>query len=136
MNSECSRPAARTRREFLVVVGAVGAIALTGCGGPNPEEKPVSKLIIVAHIHAKPENESQVRAELEKLIPITRAEEGCIQYDLHRDNEDPAHFMFYETWASRDLWQTHMNAPHLAAYMKATDGMVAEFTLHEMTKIA
>ncbi len=44
--------------------------------------------------------------------------------------------MFYETWESRELWQAHMNAPHLAAYQEATDGRVAEFTLHEMTKIA
>jgi len=30
-----------------------------------------------------------VRAELEKLVPITRAEEGCVRYDLHQDDEDP-----------------------------------------------
>jgi hypothetical protein len=29
-----------------------------------------------------------------------------------------------------------MNAPHLAAYMKATDGAVAAFTLNEMTQIS
>ncbi|MEM9449380.1 MAG: antibiotic biosynthesis monooxygenase, partial [Cyanobacteria bacterium P01_E01_bin.6] len=23
---------------------------------------------------------------------------GCIQYDLHEDNENPAHFVFYENW--------------------------------------
>lgn len=42
--------------------------------------------------------------------------------------------MFYENWESRELWQIHMNAPHLASYMKATDGAVAEFTLNEMTQ--
>lgn len=94
------------------------------------------KLTIVANIHAEPEHQERIRAELEKLVPITRAEEGCIQYDLHQDNEDPAHFMFFETWESRELWQVHMNAPHLAAYLKATEGAVAEFTLHEMTQIA
>lgn len=91
------------------------------------------QLTIVAHIHAKPDHIAQVQAELEKLIPTTRAEPGCLQYDLHRDNADPAHFMFYENWTSRALWQAHMNAPHLAAYMRATEGAVAEFTLHEMT---
>jgi quinol monooxygenase YgiN len=96
----------------------------------------MSQLTIVANIRAKPEHQEQVRTELEKLIPITRQEKGCLLYDLHQDDADPAHFMFYETWKSRELWQAHMDAPHLAAYMKATDGMVAEFTLHEMTKIA
>lgn len=96
----------------------------------------MTKLTIVANIRANPDQIALVQAELEKLVPITRAEAGCIQYDLHRDNTNPAHFMFYENWESRELWQTHMDVPHLAAYMKATDGAVAEFTLNEMTQIS
>lgn len=94
------------------------------------------KLTIVANIYANPDKIELVKAELEKLVPITRAEAGCIQYDLHRDNENPAHFTFYENWETRELWQTHMGAPHLAAYMAATDGAVTEFTLSEMTHIS
>lgn len=95
----------------------------------------MTSLTIVANIKANPDQIDLLRAELEKLVPVTRAEAGCIRYDLHRDNDNPAHFMFYETWESRELWQIHMNAPHLAAYMKATEGAVAEFTLNEMTQI-
>jgi len=95
----------------------------------------MTKLTIVANIKANPEKIDLVKAELEKLIPITRAEEGCINYDLHQDNDNPAHFVFYENWESRGLWQTHMNAPHLAAYMEATEGAVEEFTLNEMTYV-
>ena len=93
------------------------------------------KLTIVANIYTNPSQVDLVKAELEKLIPITRAEKGCIQYDLHQDNDNPAHFVFYENWESRELWQTHMNAPHLAGYMQSTDGAVMEFTLSEMTHI-
>lgn len=95
----------------------------------------MSKLTIVAKIKANPTKVELVKAELLKLIDITRAEEGCINYDLHQDNENPVYFMFYENWESRALWQTHMNAPHLAAYMSATEGAVDEFTLNEMTRI-
>ncbi|MDC0738837.1 putative quinol monooxygenase [Cognatishimia sp. SS12] len=95
----------------------------------------MSKLTIVANIIAKDDKIDLVKAELQKLIEITRAEDGCINYDLHQDNENPAHFMFYENWASRALWQAHMSAPHLAAYMEATEGAVADFTLNEMTII-
>lgn len=92
-------------------------------------------LTIVANIHAKADKVDLVKAELLKLIPITRSEAGCIQYDLHQDNENPAHFVFYENWENRELWRTHMNAPHLAAYMAATEGAVDAFTLNEMTKV-
>lgn len=95
----------------------------------------MTKLTIVANIKANPDQTALVKAELEKLIALTRAEAGCIGYDLHQDNDNPAHFMFYEIWESRELWQTHMNAPHLAAYMAATDGAVADFILNEMTHI-
>lgn len=93
----------------------------------------MSKLTIIANIHANVDKIELVKAELLKLVPITRAEEGCINYDLHQDNEDSAHFTFFENWENRELWQTHMGAPHLAAYLAATDGAVAEFILNEMS---
>jgi quinol monooxygenase YgiN len=68
-----------------------------------------------------------------KLIEPTRAEEGCLQYDLHQDNENSAHFTFYEKWENRDLWQKHMNNEHLKNYMKATEGAIENFTINEMT---
>ncbi|EEA92716.1 putative quinol monooxygenase [Pseudovibrio sp. JE062] len=92
-------------------------------------------LTIVANIHAAKGKEDLVKVELEKLIDITRAEAGCLQYDLHVDNDNPGHFMFYENWVNRELWQEHMNAPHLAAYMVATEGAVDEFTVNEMSRI-
>ncbi len=95
----------------------------------------MSHLTIVANIHANPDKIELLKMELEKLVPITRAESGCVQYDLYQDNDNPAHFVFYENWESRELWQTHMNAPHLTAYMEATDGAVAQFTLNEMTRV-
>ncbi|MCL9783615.1 antibiotic biosynthesis monooxygenase [Vibrio sp. S4M6] len=95
----------------------------------------MTKLTIVANIVANEEKVELVKAELIKLINITRSEEGCINYDLHQDNENPAHFMFYENWASRELWQVHMETQHLQDYMQATEGCVENFTLNEMTQI-
>ena len=96
----------------------------------------MTTLTIVANIKANVDNVELVKAELLKLIEVTRAETGCINYDLHQDNENPAHFMFYENWQSRELWQMHMANQHLQDYMKATEGAVAEFTLNEMTQIS
>jgi len=95
----------------------------------------MSSLTIVAKILAKSEKQELVKDELMKLIIITRKEEGCINYDLHQDNENPNLFLFYENWENRELWQKHMNGTHLTDYMKATDGAVEEFTLNEMSKI-
>ncbi len=93
------------------------------------------QLTIVAQILAKDEKRELVKNELLKLIETTRAEEGCINYDLHQDNQNPNLFLFYENWTRRDLWQKHMENSHLAEYMKATEGAIAEFTLNEMSPV-
>jgi quinol monooxygenase YgiN len=96
----------------------------------------MANLTIVANIIAKADKVEFVKAELLKLIDITRAEEGCINYDLHQDNDNPAHFVFYENWTSRELLQKHLDNQHLKDYVAATDGAVESFVLNEMTKIA
>ncbi|MDY6854352.1 MAG: putative quinol monooxygenase [Thermodesulfobacteriota bacterium] len=90
----------------------------------------MAKLTIVANITAKADKIDLVKAELEKLIDITRAEEGCLQYDLHQDNENPPQFLFYKNWESRKLWQADMNNQHLKEYTAATNGAFEAFTLH------
>ena len=94
------------------------------------------KFNIVANIKAAPGKIDLVKAKLEKLIPITHAEADCIQYGLHQDNDNPANFMFYENWGSRELWQVHMSAQHHSDYMSATEGAVADFMLNEMTHVS
>jgi len=92
-------------------------------------------LTIIAKIEANPDQIELVKTELLKLIEPTLQEMGCIQYDLHQDNDNPAVFLFYENWESRDLWQDHMINTHLAEYGRATAGAIASFTLNEMTKL-
>lgn len=91
-------------------------------------------LTIVAHITAKPDQVDLVRKELESLIPATRAETGCLEYELHLDNENPAHFMFYETWQSPEDWQSHMKSAHLQQVLKAVEPVLEEVKIYQMTK--
>ena len=94
------------------------------------------QLVIVAEIVVKPDQVDLVKNALLKLIEPTRKEKGCLQYDLHQDNENSNAFLFYERWGSRELWQDHMSNAHLAEYMAVTKDAVADFKLHEMSHIA
>ena len=96
----------------------------------------MTQLTITAYIKTKVHKIDMVKAELLKLIDFTRAEEGCINYDLHQDNENPAHFLFYENWESWEHWQTHRNNTHMRDFRAATEGCIEEFLVNEMTKIA
>jgi len=54
------------------------------------------KLTEVANIHVKPDKIDLVKAKFLKLIEPALIEEDCINHNLHQDNENPTHFIFYE----------------------------------------
>jgi quinol monooxygenase YgiN len=93
------------------------------------------KLTIVAKIFAKEERRDLVKSELIKLIEPTRAEEGCINYDLHQDHKNPNLFVFLENWESSALLQKHLANTHIKAYQKATEGAIESFELQELKQI-
>ncbi len=92
-------------------------------------------LILNAHIHATPGQRDQLKAELLKLVPPTRAEVGCNFYELHEDLSDENHFMFHESWKNREASDQHMKTDHIAAFRAVTAGMIADFKLYEMRKL-
>ncbi|WP_354644382.1 putative quinol monooxygenase [Kitasatospora camelliae] len=51
----------------------------------------------------------------QRLAPIVRAEQGCLQYDLHRVVDDPDRFVLVELWASRDALAAHEATAHMVA---------------------
>jgi len=92
-------------------------------------------LTIIARIEAKENHIELVKKEVLKLIEPTRKEEGCIQYDLHQDNEDPKVFIFFEIWETQELWQAHIENTPLQNFIKVTDGLLADLTVNQMSKM-
>ena len=73
------------------------------------------KIDVVAHIHAKPGKEADVRAVLEGYIAPTLNENGCLRYDLFVDADDPSKFTFIEEWSSREALNAHGQSAHITA---------------------
>ena len=92
----------------------------------------MSKFVLFATIKAKPGKADLVKTELAKLIAPSRAEAGCIQYDMTQDNSNPELFMAYEIWETREAWQAHMKTEHLTDLVKNTEGCM-ELTVNETT---
>lgn len=82
-------------------------------------------ITVIAFIKAKPGKEEQMKQALLALIPPTRREKGCINYDLHQWPEKPGQFVFYENWESRELLDKHLAAAHLQAFEKAAGDWLA-----------
>jgi quinol monooxygenase YgiN len=81
---------------------------------------------VVARVRARRGMEREVRRACLALVAPSRAEQGCINYDLHQSEDDPCLFMFYENWESREDLERHLATAHALLFDETTDGMLAE----------
>jgi quinol monooxygenase YgiN len=84
------------------------------------------KLTVVARIRAKPGKEAEVQQALLTLVAHTRAEAGCLNYDLHVSHDDPALFLFYENWEGQAHLDAHAQSPHIQAFRAGAAALLAE----------
>lgn len=93
------------------------------------------KLTVLARVYAKEDAAEKVRQECLALVAPSRAEKGCINYDLHQSVDDKTLFVFYENWMSREALERHLEMPHSLRFDERTDGLLAretEITFWEM----
>ena len=93
-------------------------------------------LTVVAILKAKKGMEAEVEAELQSLIGPTRREPGCLNYDLHQLNDDPAVCLFHENWKSKEDLDQHLAMPYLQKFQGRAEELLAEpVDLKLLTKI-
>lgn len=80
---------------------------------------------IVATVVARPETCDELQAILLSQVGPTRAEAGCVTYELHVDPADPCVFVFYETWRTQSDLDAHMKMPHLQPLQSQADRLLA-----------
>jgi quinol monooxygenase YgiN len=80
---------------------------------------------VVARIVAKPESVEIVRDGLLSLLEPTRAEPGCILYELMQNTADSTDFTFYEEWTDEASLNAHGAAAHLKSTFRKLDGHLA-----------
>jgi len=73
----------------------------------------MKNVTVVATFQAKPGKEAELQKALISLVAPTRQEAGCLNYDLHRQPEDPAKFLFHENWTSKAHLDAHLKNTHL-----------------------
>lgn len=92
-------------------------------------------LVIFARLLAKSGQEEAMKAECLRMIEPTRAETGCIFYDCHQSDENPAVFFFHESWTDRDALGQHMGTPHMQHMDKAIAALQVEHYSVVITKM-
>ena len=83
-------------------------------------------LTVLAHVRARAGQEGELRDLLNSLLEPTRAEAGCVCYDLHQAVGDPTRFVFHEDWRSQADLDRHLASPHVASVLARLPGLLAE----------
>jgi quinol monooxygenase YgiN len=86
-------------------------------------------LTVVARLKARAGKEDELFRVLGGLLAPTRAETGCVRYEMNRSHDDPGLFMFVELWDDRPLWEAHMASPHLTAFAARQGELVESWDL-------
>jgi len=85
----------------------------------------MSQRTIIGRLGARPGQEAALRQALLEVVAASRAEPGCLNYDLHVAEDDPALFVLYENWASQTALDAHFALPHSRALAARFDTLLA-----------
>lgn len=94
-------------------------------GEAEADDRPASEVTVVAIMTAAQGKQDELLEVLTALVGPTRAEPGCLQYDLSVEIGVPERFVFMERWRSEGDLERHRNAPHLLAFRDRAPELLA-----------
>ena len=68
-------------------------------------------------VRAKPGQEEELGRRMTALLSPTRAEPGCLLYDLYQSTEDPSVWVLIERWRDATDLDAHVQTPHMQAFL-------------------
>lgn len=82
-------------------------------------------LTVIAKFQAKSGSEDHVRHALLGMTAPSRAETGCLNYDIYQSNEDPTVLCTYENWTGKPALDEHIQTPHFKNLVETLKPLLA-----------
>lgn len=90
---------------------------------------------ILATVSAKPEYASAVQDSLQKMIPASLAEHGCIEYMLFCSEEREDVFLLVESYIDDAALSAHHHSVHFAELVDSLAGkLVCDIQIEQMNR--
>lgn len=80
---------------------------------------------VVATFVAREGHEEDLRSVLSALVEPTHSEDGCILYELHRNRQNPALFIFIEEWRDEASLERHLASDHVRRALSEVPALLA-----------
>jgi len=72
-----------------------------------------AEIVVLATAKARPGKEAELERALRDVAAPTRAQRGCLNFELLRSVLDPATITALERWASEEDHQQHLQGDHV-----------------------
>ncbi|WP_375402977.1 putative quinol monooxygenase [uncultured Sphingomonas sp.] len=80
---------------------------------------------VLAHFEVVPDRVDEFKSLMAGVRDATRAEEGCVRYELQQSVDRPYLFVFVEEWRSEEDMAGHLATPHIRAIAPQLQSMLA-----------
>ncbi len=84
------------------------------------------KIVLIARLKVKPEMVEETKSAALAIVAESRAEEGCINYDIHQAIDDETLFFWHETWQNKAAIDMHFEKPFFGEFFKTVERVAAE----------
>lgn len=83
-------------------------------------------IVLFARLRVKPEMVEKAKSAAMAIVADSRAEAGCVNYDVHQAVDDETLFFWHETWADKAAVDAHFATPFFQNFAKEVEGFAAE----------
>lgn len=84
------------------------------------------KIVLIARLKVKPDSVEAAKSAALAIIDISRAEEGCLNYDFHQAIDDETIFIWHETWENQAAIDAHGASQHFKDFSRKIKDSVEE----------
>lgn len=84
---------------------------------------------------AKEDSINELKALLEMMVQPSKAEPGCLLYNIYQIDEDPKTFVVVESWEDEAALEGHKNTEHYKHYKSHFEPFAAEKYSDNMSAI-
>lgn len=95
----------------------------------------MSALHMTVKITAKPDAIEAIRDAAITAQTASQQEAGCLSYQFFQDLKDPCVFFVQESYADKEAFKAHASSAHMAAYLKATEGLAESVAMHKVSPL-
>lgn len=86
----------------------------------------VKEYTVIASVEAKPEKIAELKQALLLVVGPSKKESTSLEYRLFQDRTNPARFVFYEVWVSKEGHEQQFTKPYIQDLFGQLDSLLAK----------